>query len=45
MIISLSIFNFHALNDQSSVISFRPDIFKHDMAKLYEDWYETMSLS
>jgi len=45
MIISLSIFNFCSLNDQPSVISFRPGIFKRDVAKLHEDWYETMSLS
>jgi peptidoglycan/xylan/chitin deacetylase (PgdA/CDA1 family) len=40
----LPILTFHAFDNQSSVISFPPRVFKRGMAKLRENGYRTMSL-
>lgn len=40
----LPIFTFHAIEDQPSVISFPPEVFKHGMAKLHEKGYQTIGL-
>ena len=40
----LSILTFHSLDDQSSVISFPPALFRRGMVKLYENGYRTLSL-
>ena len=44
MVLSLPILTFHALDDQRSVISFSPDLFRRVMAKLFEIGYRTISL-
>ncbi len=44
MATSLSILTFHSLDDQSSVISFSPELFRHGMTNLYENGYRTVSL-
>ena len=41
----LPVLTFHALDDQPSVISFSPEVFRCGMAKLHENGYRTMSLS
>ena len=40
----LPILTFHAFDNQSSVISFPPKVFRRGIAKLYENGYRTMSL-
>jgi len=44
MVPYLPILTFHALDDQSSVISFSPELFRSGIAKLYEKGYRTVSL-
>jgi len=44
MAASLSILTFHTLDDQSSIISFSPELFRRGIAKLYENRYRTVSL-
>jgi peptidoglycan/xylan/chitin deacetylase (PgdA/CDA1 family) len=44
MVPYLPILTFHALDDQSSVISFSPELFWSGIAKLYEKGYRTVSL-
>ena len=41
---SLPILTFHALDEQSSIISFSPELFRRGMAKLYKKGYRTLSL-
>lgn len=41
---SLPILTFHAIEEQSSVISFPPELFRRGMAKLYENGYRALSL-
>lgn len=41
---SLPILTFHAIDDRPSVISYKPRVFQHGMAKLHENGYRTMSL-
>jgi peptidoglycan/xylan/chitin deacetylase (PgdA/CDA1 family) len=40
----LPILAFHSLDDQSSVISFSPELFRRGMAKLHKMGYRTLSL-
>jgi peptidoglycan/xylan/chitin deacetylase (PgdA/CDA1 family) len=40
----LPILTFHSLDDQSSVISFSPELFRRGMTKLYENGYRTIDL-
>lgn len=40
----LSILTFHALDYNQSVLSFRPDVFRHGITKLHEKGYRTISL-
>jgi peptidoglycan/xylan/chitin deacetylase (PgdA/CDA1 family) len=40
----LPILTFHALDDQRSVISFPPELFRRGMARLFEIGYRTISL-
>jgi hypothetical protein len=44
MISSLPILTFHALDDQPSVTSFSPRLFRRGMARLHENGYRTLSL-
>ena len=44
MALSLPILTFHALDDQMSIISFPPELFRRGMAKLFENRYQTISL-
>lgn len=44
MTLSLPILTFHALDDQSSVLSFRLGVFKRGMVKLYKHGYRSISL-
>src|SRR4030042_75432 len=44
MALSLPILTFHALDDQRSVISFPPELFRWGMANLHENGYQTISL-
>jgi len=44
MALSLPILTFHALDDQRSVISFPPELFRRGMGKLYENGYRTIDL-
>jgi peptidoglycan/xylan/chitin deacetylase (PgdA/CDA1 family) len=44
MATSLPILTFHALDDQRSVISFSPELFRRGMAKLFENGYRTIRL-
>ncbi len=44
MVPYLPILTFHALDDQSSVISFSPELFRRGMTKLYENGYRTIDL-
>ncbi len=41
---SLPILTFHSLDDQRSVISFPPKLFRHGMARLIENGYRTIRL-
>jgi peptidoglycan/xylan/chitin deacetylase (PgdA/CDA1 family) len=41
---SLPILIFHSLDDRGSVISFPPQGFRHNMAKLHQSGYRTLSL-
>jgi peptidoglycan/xylan/chitin deacetylase (PgdA/CDA1 family) len=41
---SLPILIFHSLDEQGSVISFAPQAFQHNMARLWESGYRTVSL-
>jgi peptidoglycan/xylan/chitin deacetylase (PgdA/CDA1 family) len=45
MAISFPILTFHAIDNQPSVISFRPRLFEQAMARLHESGYRTLSLS
>lgn len=40
----VTILTFHSLDEQSSVISFPPQLFRRGLAKLHENGYRTMSL-
>lgn len=44
MPLSLPILTFHSLDEQRSVISFPPKLFRHGMARLVENGYRTISL-
>jgi peptidoglycan/xylan/chitin deacetylase (PgdA/CDA1 family) len=44
MTLLLPILTFHALDDQSSVLSFRPGVFKRGMVKLSKHGYRSISL-
>jgi peptidoglycan/xylan/chitin deacetylase (PgdA/CDA1 family) len=44
MISALPILTFHALDDQPSVTSFSPRLFRRGMARLHENGYRTLSL-
>ncbi len=44
MVVQLPILTFHAIEEQSSVISFPPGLFRRGMAKLHENGYRTISL-
>ena len=44
MAVSLPILTFHALDGQSSAISFSPELFRRGMAQLYKNGYRTLSL-
>jgi peptidoglycan/xylan/chitin deacetylase (PgdA/CDA1 family) len=45
MISSLPILTFHALDDQPSVTSFSPRVFRRGIAMLHENGYRTLSLT
>jgi peptidoglycan/xylan/chitin deacetylase (PgdA/CDA1 family) len=42
--LSLPILTFHSLDDQGSVISFSPDLFRRAMGRLHENGYRTLGL-
>jgi peptidoglycan/xylan/chitin deacetylase (PgdA/CDA1 family) len=44
MVVQLPILTFHAIEEQSSVISFPPELFRRGMGKLHENGYRTISL-
>jgi peptidoglycan/xylan/chitin deacetylase (PgdA/CDA1 family) len=44
MALSITILTFHSLDEQLSVISFPPELFRRGMTKLYENGYRTMRL-